>query len=128
MNRDEFYTAWRSIRLEAANSAKRTPPRSSDILVTRILHIAGREPLRLAARASRQSQGHSAPGAEITAAIIVDRPARQRIAQELSWAAHYRILAKQAWSPNLRQTHLAAAKLCCSDAHEMQRLRAQIPG
>ena len=75
---------------------------------------------------------HGSPkAAKIRFATIIDRPIRQRIADDLAWAAVYRrdaLAAHKQQNAQLKRVYIAAAKECLKDARALQTSFVRLPG
>lgn len=128
MLRRSWSDAQKGVREDARKKARAQPNNRNQMQVrsSRLLELPHHGLIRVSA--ARAANGFlSASPAEISYAVITDRPARLRIADELGWAAKYRKDAKSSYLPGNRALAVRAARACIDAARELQRERTPLP-
>ncbi|PZR93467.1 MAG: hypothetical protein DI537_10115 [Stutzerimonas stutzeri] len=128
MMKKHFKAEHRTVRAEARRKANIT--RGCDpSFVSRLVRSPNHGIISIGA--TRHHLRSPSKPAEIRFAIIIDRPIRQRIADDLAWAAVYRrdaFSAHKQCNPQLKRVYIAAAKECLKDAGALRTPFASLPG
>lgn len=127
MNKSEFKAEHRSVRTEARRKANLTRGRDPSF-ASRLMRLPSHGLISIGA--TRHHLPRPASAAEIRFATIIDRPIRQRIADDLNWAAVYRrdaFAAHRQRNEQLKRVYISAAKQCVNDARALQTAFARLP-
>ena len=125
MDRTTYYQTHSRMRRDARERALK---HAQGVIVgsADIAHTAGKVGLTVR-REARGNRVVTEP-AKVYWRTICDQAPRQRIACELSWAAHYRREAGKAWrGPILKRKAILAAASCIRDARALQTVFARLP-
>lgn len=130
MNREQFREAHSAVRAHARENAPKPFNRNrmqNALRYSKLLEIPGKGIIKITA-----ARGGYYPvkdtTAEIIHAVITDRPLRQRIAEVLKWAAHYREGARSDSLASSRNHARRAARNCCREARELRADLTRLPG
>lgn len=131
MTKAFFKAEHRSVRAEARRRANATRSGKPGF-ASRLINLPGRGLISIrATRFQSRPPANTSTEAEVQYAVIIDRPIRQRIADDLRWAAVYRANAAYAHrqrDPHKKRISLQAARACISDARALMTVFARLPG
>jgi|UPI000832377C hypothetical protein len=127
MTKIEFKAEHRFVRTEARRRANLAKGRSPGF-ASRVMRLPNHGLISI--NAERHHRPEMASAVKIQFPTIIDRPIRQRIADDLRWAAIYRrdaLTAHRQRNEQLKRVYIVAAKACLDDARALQTAFARLP-